>query len=622
MPPKRRSGAGKTPASRAKGNTVAKCLAAIGVEDAAKALEGCESLDAEFKVLKASYHRAVLRAHPDKGGDREVFEDIQNSFEVLRGMFANREVDSFVQAAASRKSTARAFEFAEATRPKSTPSWEYYAAAAEETVPIYRVEPAKSGRSACSMAARGPNTRCVRGAPFKIPKGELRVGSIDDESGSYSRWVHLECWRVPVKIHQGLPRLGSPEAEDPAAFEAALLSMNEVLLSGVEELEPEIRQLLVRHVMDPTTWAALQVKKIVAPSGAGAADKGKGKAKATARATGKRAAPEPSPAVPVPSVPVDAGASKKAKSSSAPPPPLSREETASAMLVRLRELLRTADVHATTISTLHAALLEEFGARAELTKAFVKRETFRFLAENARRNAAAAAAARQTEATAADAKQTKATAVKAKPSKATAAKAAASAVVRVAAPSVASSRPSTAVARGGGGKQLFSVPRPGQGLCAPDALRGKTVVLTGIFPELGGGAGLDLGKARARALVESFGGRVTSSVSGRTDALLVGKDPGMSKVTKARNQPGCALVNLQQLCGELTGGRGLPDKGSREAGELTRDVGITSFSGGYRGNGLAWDATNAQLAYAAGMDARDYHVGKKAGGKPSALGWR
>ena len=96
----------------------------------------------------------------------------------------------------------------------------------------------------------------------------------------------------------------------------------------------------------------------------------------------------------------------------------------------------------------------------------------------------------------------------------------------------------------------------------------------------------------------------------------------MSKVTKARNQNGCALVNLQQLCGELTGGRGLPDKGSREAGALTRDVGITSFSGGYGGNGLAWQATNAQLAYAAGTDAREYHEETKAGGFLSALGWR
>jgi hypothetical protein len=30
--------------------------------------------------------------------------------------------------------------------------------------------------------------------------------------------------------------------------------------------------------------------------------------------------------------------------------------------------------------------------------------------------------------------------------------------------------------------------------------------------------------------VESFGGRVTSAVSGKTDILLVGKEPGMSKV--------------------------------------------------------------------------------------------
>ena len=170
MPPKRRSGAGKKPASRAKGNTVAKCLAAIGVEDAAKTLEGCESLEAEFRVLKSSYHRAVLRAHPDKGGDREVFEDIQNSFEVLRGMFANREVDSFAQAAASRKSTSRAFEFAESTRPKSTPSWEFYAAAAEEPVPIYRVEPPKAGEAGAAWPAAGQTPDASAGRRSRSPR--------------------------------------------------------------------------------------------------------------------------------------------------------------------------------------------------------------------------------------------------------------------------------------------------------------------------------------------------------------------------------------------------------------------------------------------------------------------
>ena len=45
--------------------------------------------------------------------------------------------------------------------------------------------------------------------------------------------------------------------------------------------------------------------------------------------------------------------------------------------------------------------------------------------------------------------------------------------------------------------------------------------MTGIFPELGGGGGLDLGKDRCKAMVEAFGGRVTGSVSGKTSYLIV-----------------------------------------------------------------------------------------------------
>ena len=57
-------------------------------------------------------------------------------------------------------------------------------------------------------------------------------------------------------------------------------------------------------------------------------------------------------------------------------------------------------------------------------------------------------------------------------------------------------------------------------------LDGKRLVLTGVFPELGGGTGLSLGKDRTTAMIESFGGKVTSAVSGKTDFVLVGKDPG------------------------------------------------------------------------------------------------
>jgi BRCT domain type II-containing protein len=36
--------------------------------------------------------------------------------------------------------------------------------------------------------------------------------------------------------------------------------------------------------------------------------------------------------------------------------------------------------------------------------------------------------------------------------------------------------------------------------------------------------------------VESFGGRVTSAVSGKTDVLLVGKEPGMSKAGRCAHR--------------------------------------------------------------------------------------
>jgi hypothetical protein len=67
-------------------------------------------------------------------------------------------------------------------------SYEFFEAAAEEEVPGYRVEPAKSGRSKC-VTCEGV-----------VEKGAVRVGSLDEFAGSYGRWHHLDCWRVPVKV--------------------------------------------------------------------------------------------------------------------------------------------------------------------------------------------------------------------------------------------------------------------------------------------------------------------------------------------------------------------------------------------------------------------------------------
>ncbi|KAJ1623107.1 hypothetical protein T492DRAFT_845766 [Pavlovales sp. CCMP2436] len=113
----------------------------------------------------------------------------------------------------------------------------------------------------------------------------------------------------------------------------------------------------------------------------------------------------------------------------------------------------------------------------------------------------------------------------------------------------------------------FMMPFSRQNGALEGSLAGQTVVMTGLFPELGGGAGLNLGKDKARALIERFGGRVTSAVSGKTTwgginvsgakprcclwaksrMLLVGKEPGMSKVSKARERPDCLLLDLKGL---------------------------------------------------------------------------
>jgi hypothetical protein len=126
-----------------------------------------------------------------------------------------------------------------------------------------------------------------------------------------------------------------------------------------------------------------------------------------------------------------------------------------------------------------------------------------------------------------------------------------------------------------------------------NALCGKTIVCTGIFPELGGGAGLNLGKDKLKLLVASFGGRVTGSVSGKTDILIVGKEPGFSKVSQARAK-GIQLMGLRDLALGL----------SSEAGMQLADIKpmkIQNFSRGFGGNSLANEASAGDLAIAQGL---------------------
>lgn len=232
--------------------TIADCLTTLGVS--LEALGSCLGLGEEFAVLKKAYFKSALAKHPDKGGDAAEFRKVHDAFEALRSLYDTGAVDCFATSASKCVG-------AQTPSDSSMPSWEFYEQAADEPVPTYRVEPAKSDRSKCS--AKGSAKKC---ADSCIPKGALRVGWLNAETGTYGRWANLGCWRVPSKVWLGLP---DPEAcAEEDLFKVALLSMSSIILSGVGELSPEDASAFTRHCMSKSNWAALVKRKAPKPTSA------------------------------------------------------------------------------------------------------------------------------------------------------------------------------------------------------------------------------------------------------------------------------------------------------------------------------------------------------------------
>ena len=230
-----------------RGATIAKCLESMDV-DSGTAFGACAGIDDEWKIIKRAYYAKILVVHPDKGGDAASFREVNVAFELLRGYFDKKKVASF-QTAAKRDTkaefAAQADAFAEQERDEGGfKSWDFYYEAAAVEVPLYRVEPARSDRSTC-VKTKAP-----------IPKGAVRVGSMNMETGSYGRWSILAAWRVPSRVWLGLP---DPEGDafTAANCDLALVQMNEILLTGVSDLAEEDRAAFVAHCMDRSTWAKL-----------------------------------------------------------------------------------------------------------------------------------------------------------------------------------------------------------------------------------------------------------------------------------------------------------------------------------------------------------------------------
>jgi BRCA1 C Terminus (BRCT) domain len=516
------------------GHSIGECLVNVGVARAD--LEACDSLDDEFQTIKRSYFKKILEEHPDKGGDPEKFRRTRTSFEVLRDLKGRGHLHSFVPHLSDGADAYYDQVYGSYEQEGAVPSYEYYEEAAQEVTPGYKVELAKSARSQCTTCKRKSSSGARKAVPapslvdasaaaplletassdpltarsggddaiveapvpqrrgkksrtdaagssvalataasstsiapatFKAPaafigKDAIRVGSLDDRSGSYGRWFHLGCWRVPYRIWAGLQSSGDREQ-----VLLDLLHMDQVLLTGLASLPPDGQQAFVDHVMDQSHWAR------------------------------KTAASKPPPPPPPPvrsSLPPDenraaGGGNDKAGSQKRPP----RDS---------KEMKKEVAPHEGTAAGSFP----------------------------------------------------------------TAASSAAEAVV--------SSTATAMVARSANAKAKFVIPRPGLNGAKADCLAGKTFVLTGVYPEVGGGAGLNQGKDKVKSMIQAFGGRVTSAVSGKTSYVVVGKMPGQSKVGSARAR-GVPLVDLGALVNLVYG--------TVEKLEDAPQPAIQSFSAGYMG---------------------------------------
>jgi len=235
--------------------TVLSCLVSLGIS--LSDLSVCASDDAsvvreqEFSTIKKAYFKCVLSSHPDKGGDPALFREQQASWDIIRELKDKRKVHPtgftfyFGAAGSSESRDQREAVF--------SPSWEYFQAASQEATPPYLVELAKSGRSECKADPK--SAACKHGFAPQIEQGEIRFGSLVEETGTYSRFRHLKCFRVPAAIWLALP---DPETcSDASLFKAAITSLQQVGMCGFTELPSESQDKVVAYFMDKSNYARL-----------------------------------------------------------------------------------------------------------------------------------------------------------------------------------------------------------------------------------------------------------------------------------------------------------------------------------------------------------------------------
>ena len=208
-------------------------LKTLGIDPAT--LGGMEP-SAQFKQVRAHFLRAALEHHPDRaGGDPALFRAAHDAFESLK-----RGSGGGTRCLLSALSEDDALSGDAATH-----SADFYAECEIMPVPAYAVELAKTSRSACVVCTQ------------KILKATPRFGSMNKDTGSYGRWAHLSCFRVPSIIHSNFEDASASFDET----KAALFALDGLSLTGIAALSSEHIDDLIEAVIDRARWAKTTKKK-------------------------------------------------------------------------------------------------------------------------------------------------------------------------------------------------------------------------------------------------------------------------------------------------------------------------------------------------------------------------
>jgi NAD-dependent DNA ligase len=105
----------------------------------------------------------------------------------------------------------------------------------------------------------------------------------------------------------------------------------------------------------------------------------------------------------------------------------------------------------------------------------------------------------------------------------------------------------------------------------PGSLKGFHFVMTGSWPELGGGHGLTSGRLSLKSRIEKFGGSVTSNYSWLTNFLVVGDNPGSKMVIEAHKKK-LKIININQLTRIMVGELMINDLRAEDYPEAARTV--------------------------------------------------